>query len=141
MPEKINWTLNVQIAGGPKISAIDTMDVEAYDKIQITVENGSSTRVEVQPSSMTGQVQFLLISSDYYGAGLTYVVNPPDSGAEPVPIALDGPHIFIGPGTVKLLDPASGPQTLVFTNNLSDPDTGDPVQATVQILVGRDATP
>ena len=34
MTEKINWTLNVQVVGGPKILASDTIDVDAYDKIQ-----------------------------------------------------------------------------------------------------------
>ena len=42
MPEKISWTLNVQVVGGPKVSAADIMEVEAYDKIEAVAPAGGS---------------------------------------------------------------------------------------------------
>ena len=39
MSEKINWTLNVQVVGGPKMSASQTVTVDAYDKIPTEKEN------------------------------------------------------------------------------------------------------
>jgi hypothetical protein len=129
MSEKINWTLNVQVVGGPMLSSSDTMIVDAYDKIQVSADVGATDKkVEVQPGG-SGQVQFLLITSDKYGEKLTYKVN--DSASTKI-IKLDGPQLLIGKGAVGLLDPA--PSSLFFTNSLD-------VGASIEILVGRDATP
>jgi hypothetical protein len=126
--EKLTYAVSVQVAGGPRISASSTMEIEAYDKIQITLADGDSdVEVNIQPDG-TGLAQFLSITATGYDDSLTYKVN--DAGATAIP--LDGPHVFIGAGAVNLLDPA--PTTLVFSNN-----TGGDV--TVHILVGRDATP
>ncbi len=37
MPEMINWTLDVQVTGGPKILASRALSVEAYDKIEVAI--------------------------------------------------------------------------------------------------------
>ena len=127
MSEKINWTLNVQVIGGPKLSASNTMTVDAYDKIQVAIEAGETDKkVEVQPGG-AGHVQFLLILSDSYDELLTYKVN--DSGATAV--KLDGPHLLIGKGAVTLL--SSAPSSFFFSNGLSE-------NASVEILIGREAT-
>lgn len=34
MPEKITWSLSVQVAGGPRIMDSKTVEVDAYDKIR-----------------------------------------------------------------------------------------------------------
>ncbi len=128
MPEKINWTLNVQVVGGPKLSASSTLALDAYDKIQVGIEAGAADKkVEVQPGG-AGHVRFLLITSDPYGEELTYKVN--DSGSTKV-IKLDGPHLLVGKGAVELLDPA--PSSLFFSSSLTK-------DAAVEILIGREAT-
>lgn len=131
MTEKINWTLNVQVVGGPKILASDTIDVDAYDKIDVTIEpDASEKEVQIQPGDL-GQVQFLLIKSDQYGDGLTYKVNAANDE-----ITLDALQVLIGDGAVGLFK--GSPEKLLFTNNLvSD---GDKIPASIQILVGRKAT-
>lgn len=131
MTEKINWTLNVQVVGGPKILASDTIDVDAYDKIDVTIEpDASEKEVQIQPGDL-GQVQFLLIKSDQYGDGLTYKVNAANDE-----IKLDALQVLIGDGAVGLFK--GSPEKLLFTNNLvSD---GDKIPASIQILVGRKAT-
>jgi hypothetical protein len=101
MSEKINWTLNVQVVGGPKISASQTLIVDAYDKIDVVIPGGDSTTpgtatVEVQPGG-SGQVQFLLITSSLYDANLTYSV---DGGSA---IQLDAPQLLMGNGAIGLL--------------------------------------
>ncbi len=127
MSVKINWTLNVQVVGGPKISASQTMEVEAYDKIEVNVEDGATDKeIQVQPGS-SDQVQFLLISSDQYGDGLTYKVNDITAGA----VKLDAQQLFIGDGAVGLL--GGPPEKLLFSNGLGK-------NASIQILVGRKAT-
>jgi hypothetical protein len=129
MSEKITWSLNVQVAGGPKIVASKTVEVDAYDMIQVSVEAGANgVKVDVQPGD---GVQLLLISSDQYGADLTYSVNAAESDATKR-IKLDALQLLLGVGAVGLLkDP---PKSLFFYNAMGK-------AASIQILVGRDATP
>ncbi len=138
MAGKITWTLNVQVSQGPNVSATDQLAVEAYDKIDVVVngtDNGGdetvSTEVEIQPSA-AGQVQFLLIkSSQYHATDLTYSV----STAEPdktLRKKLDALQVLIGHGAVELLGPAL--DSLFFYSGLAE-------DVTIEVLVGRDATP
>jgi hypothetical protein len=128
MAVTINWTLNAQVLGGPRFPGSGSMNVEAYDVIDITLAAGAAgTQIEVQPGG-AGQVTFLMITADpYASADLSYTIN---GGA--TDIALDSPQLFIGSGVAALFGGA--PQTLELTNGTSD-DTA------IRILVGRDATP
>jgi hypothetical protein len=130
MPEKIVYTLNVQVTGGPKLLASNiTLEVDAYDKILVNIEKSSADKtVDLQPSSTAGQVQFLMITATDYKL-LSYKVND-DTGDS---FELDAPHLLIGKGAIKMLDAA--PTKLLFSNSSSTQD------AAIEILVGRDATP
>jgi len=126
MTESINWSLNAQVSGGPKVMASDTKEIEAYDKIEVTIEAETTDKeVEIQPGG-AGKVQFLLIRSDTYSENLTYKVNELTTI-----IKLDALHVFIGNGAVGLL--TEPPEKLVFTNDLTTP-------VSIEILVGRMAT-
>jgi hypothetical protein len=126
MTESINWSLNAQVSGGPKVMASDTKEIEAYDKIEVTIEAETTDKqVEIQPGG-AGRVQFLLIKSDTYSEDLTYKVNDLTKI-----IKLDALQVFIGNGAVELL--TEPPEKLVFTNDLTTP-------VSVEILVGRMAT-
>jgi hypothetical protein len=130
MPEKINWTLNVQIPEGPKLSAADSIGIEAYDKLEVVVQKDAEAEdIEIQPGE-TGQVQFLLIKSDRYGSKLSYSVNAAEAD-ETKRIKLDALQLLIGDGAVKLL--GASPKKLFFYNKLDQ-------AAAIQILVGRKAT-
>jgi hypothetical protein len=124
MSEKINWTLNVQVVGGPKMSASRTETVDAYDKIGVTVAAGETEVVEIQPGN-AGRVQFLLISSNEFDDKLTFKVN--NAGKD---IALDAMQLLVGDGAVGLLPAA--PKSLAITNSLADP-------VEIQVIVGRKA--
>jgi hypothetical protein len=131
MSEKLSVTLNVQVVGGPRISASWTKEVEAYDKVDVTVVASDTVEVDVQPSAI-GQVEFLMISladATQYGTDITYKISPDSPDA----VNLDAPQVFIGTGAVGLLNLAA-PTKLFFSNGLS-------TDASVQVLVGRDATP
>ncbi len=128
MPEKINWSLNVQIEGGPKAIKNDSLAVEAYDKIRVLVVAGAIDK-EIALQPVVGQVKFLIITSDKYDETLAYKVN---DSATPVREAnLDGPQMFIGKGAVSLLHPE--PERFFFTNGLTE-------DAEIEIIIGRDAT-
>lgn len=122
MPEKISWTLNVQVLGGPKVSAADVIEVDAYDRVEAVVPASGSVTVDVQPAA---GAQFLLTTASSY-ENLTYTV---DGGT---PVTLNGAHVLIGSGAVGLLGTTQN--QFVFNN-------GGAEDVTVNILVGRDATP
>src|SRR3990170_8352504 len=100
MTERINWTINVQVVGGPKILASDTINVDAYEKIEVTIEPDASEKEMQIQLGESGQVQFLLIKSDQYGDDLTYKVNDPTKDA----IKLDALQLLIGDGAAGLLE-------------------------------------
>lgn len=128
MAVKLAYSLSIQVAAGPSIAASSSLEVEAYDKVQVLVADGESDRaVNIGPGG-AGLMQFLSVTATDYDSGLTYKVN--DAAANAIP--LDAPHLFIGAGAVGLLD--NEPTQLLFANA-----TGSDV--TVHILVGRDATP
>lgn len=152
MPEKINWSLNVQVAGGPKIGVSQNLVVHAYDKIDVQIPDADPKAaplppalppdppefgapgqaiVQIQPGGV-GQVKFLLIQSSVYDAKLTYKVN--GKGAD---IALDQMHLFMGVGALAALGPP--PVTLVFSNSIWDPGIGKGRLVNIQVLAGRDA--
>lgn len=141
MPEKkINWTLNVSIPGGPTISASSPLTIEAYDMIEVEIPYGNDyTQVQILPGS-NDAVKFLLIKADVFadtaGHNLVYKVN--DGTNESADISLTTPlHLFLGSGCVKILE--ISPNNLMFKNELTE--NGDGIPVSVQILVGRDATP
>jgi len=128
MAEKIKYSLNVQVVGGISIPVSGEITVEAYGKIQIAVTAGvSDLEVNLQPDG-ANLAQFLLIKASSYDSTLTYKVNTDSATA----ISLDGPHVFIGSGAVGILD--SAPTKLFFSSGLA-------TDVTVDILIGRDATP
>jgi hypothetical protein len=142
MPEKINWTIKAQVADGPVILESQAVEVEAYGKIQVTIPNGETIEVEVQPGG-TNMVSFLLVKSDRYNdltnpsANLSLKVN--DTGN--ADINLDAPLLLIGNGAVQTLDPGEAPKTMYFSNSLGTDADGNGLDANIEILVGRDSTP
>jgi hypothetical protein len=129
MSEKINCMVNAQVVGGPRISESRIIEIEAYDMIVVTVDD-TATDKEVQVQPGTSGAQFLLIRSDQYGEKLTYKVK--DDTGETGSIKLDALQLLMGSGAVGLLGKA--PIKLLFSNTSGK-------AASIQILVGRDATP
>lgn len=130
MSVKINWALNVQVEGGPRVASADSVEVDAYDNIEVTVpkhtggQDGKAA-VVVQPGAAT-DVLFLLIQTDVYkGSPLSYKVEGSTKS-----VKLDAQQTLVGSGATSLLDGA--PTTLHFSN-------AGAADATVRILVGRKA--
>jgi hypothetical protein len=138
MAEKISYSVNVAVAGGPRMSeSIREDNLEAYDKLHLLLEKEGpeNVQVDIQPKSEgAGQTKLLVITASFYDESLTYKINNSESDA----VVLDGPHFFAGKGAVGLLDrplpseqtPAP-PVTLYFTNGTTE-------DVTVEILVARE---
>jgi hypothetical protein len=131
MSVKINWSCNVQVINGPKLSGADTVEVDAYDNIEVNVpkkvgaDNGKAN-VDVQPGAQT-KVMFLLIQAGtYQGGTVSYKVEGSNKS-----VKLDAQQLMIGSGAVGLLDGA--PTKLNFENSGA-------ADVPVRILIGRKAT-
>jgi len=134
MSQTIQWDSNVRVAGKTELAHSRTISVEAVDSIKVTVRgtvNGPDTDMQVDVVPAGGDVLFIAIVSDRYGDDvnfLSFKVNAAASLAR----RLDEPYVVAGAGLVEILDPA--PASLFFSSTLAE-------DASVRVLVGRDATP
>lgn len=130
MATGINWAFTAQIKGGPSLQISGSVAVEGYEQIEVKVGDGLSKKVSVQPSDGGN---FLLIYASTYDSITYEVLDGADAAVgTPSKKTLDGPHILIGEGAVGLLETAE--HTIRFKN-----ESG--AEATIYILLGRDATP
>src|SRR3569833_804260 len=121
MGEILFWNYVAQAVNGPSRSAAGEMEVDAYDKLAITVADNASQQVDLVPNA---KASLLIINPEYASTDLTYKVGAND-------IKLDGPQVFIGAGAVALL---GGATSLTFTNH-----TG--ADAVIENHDGRNTTP
>lgn len=126
MAEVINITVSAKIKSGPTISFSESLNVDAYDKLDVTVAPGAPSTIQLLPPGTTS-VHFLLIKSSQYSDQISYMVNGAGST-----IILDTPQNFIGLGSLAALDDVNDPATLVFTNSLTE-------DVNIQIFIGRNA--
>jgi hypothetical protein len=113
------------VGGGPSLVSTDSIDCEAYELINVSIP-ADGNDVPVNLSADSGALLIAITSSAY--DDIAYDVDGGATG-----IALDGPHILIGPGVIALL--GAPPGQLTFRKSVGGDD------ADVSILVGRDATP
>jgi hypothetical protein len=134
-----NLVINMQIVGGPQALVSRSKAIEAYDKIEVSIEPGATNKeVEIQPGP-ANRVSFLLITSNLYSQDdalkkITYIVN--DRSTDSSSVELDEPHLFFGKGAVSVFGRA--PIILKFTSTYPVAPAN---KAAVEILVGRDPTP
>lgn len=128
--------MNVQVAGGPKIKDSQTIEMEAYDKFTVTIEDGETDKeIQIIPGT-NNNTSFLVIRSDKYNnttdaaVNLNFKVN----GTGNPFIDLDAPFFLIGKGATGMLDSGNAPQKFFFSNSLG-------TAANIEILVGRESTP
>jgi hypothetical protein len=125
---KLNWSITLQVAGGPTInSGQDGLDIEAVDRIDVTIDAGDTDKVvQIQPGA-AGNVHLLVVSSDIYGPKLSFKAS--DGSTDSAKVVLDAPQLYAG-GAAALF--ATDPKQLKLTNAGTDP-------AKVTVFVARDA--
>ena len=126
---QLKMTMAIAVAGGPTWSINRTEDGEADDVVSVAIPAGATdTEVQVQPGE-SAQIIVLAIQSSIYGDDITYKAS--DGTTDSDELTLHGPQRF-GRGVTSLF--GLDVKTLKFSNALAD------VTATIQVLVGRDAT-
>jgi hypothetical protein len=128
--ERISYSVTVQVAGGPSIPVAGVLEVDAYEKIAVTVPakqgnaNGTAD-VTVSPGNLAHTL-LLLITASVADGSLHFKTSA--QGAADMPIT--GPVTLIGGTACSLL--GADPDKLTFTNTAA-------ADAAVTILVGRKA--
>lgn len=136
----VSFSANVQVAGGPQLGFNRSIEVEAYDRIDVTLEphgtGATAVEVQIQPSS-ADKVAILALTSNLFDPDIVYKIS--DGTTDSPEIKLDQPQAFAG-GAIKLFNVA--PKIIKLTNKISIPVPADPTKtAKVTIFVGRKATP
>ncbi|MDD3872961.1 MAG: hypothetical protein PHE01_01815 [Methanosarcina sp.] len=132
MPEYLVLKADIKIPNGPSMTLNRTLELDAYDKIDILVPTGQAGEnklIELQQSEET-KIKFLLIKSDFYGKELSYKVNK-----ESTTFVLDEPLVLTGKGAISLF--GAVPKKLYFTNSTSGNEAKD---IRIEVLVGRNMT-
>lgn len=127
----ITWKVEASVTGGPSQSVTSSVDVEAYGQTSVDIA-GNAVDAEVETGANTGDVHLLFVTASRYTDPLTFKVNAAGNPEH----TLDGPLLLVGGGGLGLIAPAVGdtPTSLLFTNPTAD-------DVTVELIVGRDATP
>jgi hypothetical protein len=134
MPTNILWKLNVEIQSGPNIIVTNTVQADAYDRIEVRVPNSTAvpptaTTVDVQPGA-AGKVKLLLLRSSRYGNNLKYKVHD-NTTPERV---LNDAVFLVGAGSLDLLEDPTAPLDKLLVTNTTGQDV------VLEIIVGRTAT-
>lgn len=132
MPTQISWKLNVEIPSGPVIAITNTVQVDAYDRLEVkipdTTMTPAATTVDVQPGA-AGRIKLLLIRSNRYGNNLKYRVHD-NSTPERV---LNDALFLVGAGSLDLLEDSAAPLDKLLVTNTTGSDV------ILEIIVGRSA--
>jgi hypothetical protein len=136
MPINISWKLNVEIQSGPNIIITNTVQADAYDRIEVKIPHSTTpsptpTTVDVQPGA-AGKVKLLLIRSTRYGNNLKYKVHA-DTPTTPERVLNDAVFL-VGAGSLDLLEDPTAPLDKLFVTNTTGQDV------VLEIIVGRSAT-
>jgi hypothetical protein len=125
MPHSINVRLAVTVDRGPRVTATRTVELDAYDTVDVPIPaDGNPHVVEVQPDDGE-QVRLLVLTASSYDPPLTWDAD--EAGTER---QLDQPLVLAGQALTSLV---GGPANSIAFTNPGDADQ------TVQILVGRQA--
>jgi hypothetical protein len=128
--EKINYSITVQVVGGPTVPIAGVLEVDAYEKIAVAVPAKAgavdgAAEVAVSPGDLA-HTRLLLITASSKDGSLHFKTSA--AGAADVPIT--GPITLIGGAACSLL--GTSPDKLTFTNTATE-------EAAVTILLGRKA--
>lgn len=126
MTQGIGWSVSAWIESGPTMQATGVVEVDAYEKISSVVSAGKTVKVTLAAGSWD-TVSLLVIRPSITDGSVKY--SSKTGGPE---VVLNATHSLIGAGAVSLL--GSGNAELEIINSGA-------ADVTVEILLGRDATP
>jgi hypothetical protein len=128
---KVNYTIGVQVGGGPQVNVPRTVDAEGHDKVDLEVAPQTEKTIDLQPALAT-KILILLIKSDLYAPEITFKIK--GDGQESAELKLVEPQVFIN-DAVTLLK-VDRPTSITIKNALP---ANPPKKAAIEIIVVRRA--
>jgi hypothetical protein len=126
----LNLNIGIQVTNGPQINLNRSREIEAFDKVDISLAGGATVTVDLQPGTAE-QIALLLVKSSKYDKKITLKLKgTSDSPA----LTLEEPHVFVNDGAT--LFTVERPAQVEFTSTLGN----DPANtADIEIFVARRA--
>jgi hypothetical protein len=122
MTDSVSVNGSIAVSAGPSFPVALTIDVNAYQKVDVTIDTGASLPVDLQFGDDLAAVKLLFLQSNPRDAGITY---KPDAGA---PGDLGQPLLLIGSDVAARFPKSKGSFTV--SNATAAP-------AEVVALIGR----
>jgi hypothetical protein len=132
----VTLSVSIQASGGPQLSSSRPISVQAYDKVEVSLDPGGTAATEVVVQLQPGaadHVAVLALTSSLYSDKITYKVN--DGTADSPEVALDQPQVFTG-GAISFI--GKDPKVIKLKNTFPASDATKKAQ--IEIFVARKAT-
>jgi hypothetical protein len=128
----LNLNIGIQVTNGPQINVNRSREIEAFDKVDVSLAGGATVTVDLQPGK-ADQIALLLIKSSKYDKKITLKLK--DSAAESPQLTLEEPQVFVNDGgTLFKVDPAKVELKSALGNDPAN-------KADIEIFVARRAQP
>ena len=128
----LSLNIGIQVTNGPQINVNRSREIEAFDKVDVSLAGGASATVDLQPGT-ADQIALLLIKSSKYDKKITFKLK--SAAADSQELTLAEPQAFVNDGTTLFkVDPAK----VELKNGLAA-DPGN--KADIEIFVARRAQP
>ena len=126
----LNLNIGIQVTNGPQINVNRSREIEAFDKVDVTVAGQATVTADLQPGA-AAQIAVLLIKSSKYDKKITLTLK---GGTDSPPLTLGEPQVFVNDGVT--LFTVERPATIEIKNELA----ADPAnKADIEIFVARRA--
>jgi len=128
----LNLNIGIQVTNGPQINVNRSREIEAFDKVDVSLAGGATITVDLQPGK-ADHIALLLIKSSKYDKKITLKLKD-TAGASPE-LTLEEPQVFVNDGgTLFKVDPE---QVELKSALGADPAN----KADIEIFVARRAQP
>ncbi len=126
----LTLNIGIQVTNGPQINVNRSREIEAFDKVDVSLAGGGTVTVDLQPGKAE-QIALLLITSSKYDKKITLKLK---GGTDSPSLTLEQPHVFVNDGA--MLFTVERPATVELKSTLGN----DPANtADIEIFVARRA--
>jgi hypothetical protein len=128
----LNLNIGIQVTNGPQINVNRSREIEAFDKVDVSLAGGATVTVDLQPGK-ADHIALLLIKSSKYDKKLTLKLK--GAAADSPELTLEEPQVFVNDAAMLFtVDPAK-----VELKSALGADPANKVD--IEIFVARRAQP
>jgi hypothetical protein len=126
----LTLNIGIQVTNGPQLNLNRSRDIEAFDKVDVSLAGGATVTADLQPGKAE-QIALLLIKSSKYDKKITVKLK---GGTDSPVLTLEEPQVFVNDGAT--LFTVDRPAIVELKSTLAT----DPAnEADIEIFVARRA--